>query len=97
MGADGRIANDTWVTVRYRLFDSQGEPLEEGEREWTYLQGGYGAGLVAEVGQAQNHAPVPAPVLREKVGIDLAFGHRLDGPVPRARFRQHEDLVAPRR
>jgi FKBP-type peptidyl-prolyl cis-trans isomerase SlyD len=43
VGADGRIANDTWVTVRYRLFDSQGEPLEEGEREWTYLQGGYGA------------------------------------------------------
>ena len=38
-----RIDKDTWVTVRYRLFDSGGEPLEDGEREWTYLHGGYGA------------------------------------------------------
>jgi FKBP-type peptidyl-prolyl cis-trans isomerase SlyD len=38
-----RIELNTWVTVRYRLFDSQGEPIEEGEREWTYLHGGYGA------------------------------------------------------
>jgi FKBP-type peptidyl-prolyl cis-trans isomerase SlyD len=38
-----RIDENTWVTVRYRLYDSQGEALEEGEREWTYLHGGYGA------------------------------------------------------
>lgn len=38
-----RIELNTWVTVRYRLYDSQGESLEEGEREWTYLHGGYGA------------------------------------------------------
>jgi FKBP-type peptidyl-prolyl cis-trans isomerase SlyD len=38
-----QIENNVWVTVRYRLFDSQGEALEEGEREWTYLHGGYGA------------------------------------------------------
>jgi FKBP-type peptidyl-prolyl cis-trans isomerase SlyD len=38
-----RIEPNTWVTVRYRLYDSQGEPIEEGEREWTYLHGGYGA------------------------------------------------------
>ena len=38
-----RIEPNVWVTVRYRLYDSQGEPLEEGEREWTYLHGGYGA------------------------------------------------------
>lgn len=38
-----QIEEDTWVTVRYRLYDSQGEALEEGEREWTYLHGGYGA------------------------------------------------------
>ena len=37
-----RIRENVWVTVRYELFDSQGEPLEEGEREWTYLHGGYG-------------------------------------------------------
>lgn len=37
------IEENTWVTVRYRLFDSQGEALEEGDREWTYLHGGYGA------------------------------------------------------
>jgi FKBP-type peptidyl-prolyl cis-trans isomerase SlyD len=38
-----QIAENVWVTVRYRLYDSQGEALEEGEREWTYLHGGYGA------------------------------------------------------
>ena len=31
-----------WVTVHYRLFDSQGEAVESGEREITYLHGGYG-------------------------------------------------------
>jgi FKBP-type peptidyl-prolyl cis-trans isomerase SlyD len=38
-----QIAENVWVTVRYRLYDSQGEALEEGEREWTYLHGGYGS------------------------------------------------------
>ncbi|HYF60820.1 MAG TPA: peptidylprolyl isomerase [Burkholderiaceae bacterium] len=38
-----RIEPNVWVTVRYRLHDSQGEAIEEGEREWTYLHGGYGA------------------------------------------------------
>jgi FKBP-type peptidyl-prolyl cis-trans isomerase SlyD len=38
-----QIEHNMWVTVRYRLHDSQGEALEEGEREWTYLHGGYGA------------------------------------------------------
>ena len=36
------IHDDVWVTVRYRLFDAQGEAIEQGERELTYLQGGYG-------------------------------------------------------
>lgn len=36
------VAKDRWVTVHYRLFDSQGEPVESGEREITYLHGGYG-------------------------------------------------------
>ena len=31
-----------WVTVHYRLFDSQGDAVESGEREITYLHGGYG-------------------------------------------------------
>ncbi len=38
-----QVENNVWVTVRYRLFDAQGEPIEEGERAWTYLHGGYGA------------------------------------------------------
>ncbi|HWS74209.1 MAG TPA: peptidylprolyl isomerase [Quisquiliibacterium sp.] len=37
------IEDDVWVTVEYRLYDSQGEELEPAERELTYLQGGYGA------------------------------------------------------
>ena len=36
------VGDGMWVTVRYRLFDSLGEPLEEGERELTYLHGGHG-------------------------------------------------------
>jgi len=39
------VGDGMWVTVRYRLFDSQGEPLEEGERELTYLHGGSGVVL----------------------------------------------------
>jgi len=38
-----QISANRWVTVRYRLFDSTGEALEEDEREVTYLHGGYGA------------------------------------------------------
>ncbi|MBP8308171.1 MAG: peptidylprolyl isomerase, partial [Burkholderiaceae bacterium] len=37
------VGDGMWVTVRYRLFDSQGVALEEGERELTYLQGGFGS------------------------------------------------------
>lgn len=37
------IEDDRWVTVRYRLFDAQGEALEPDARELTYLHGGYGA------------------------------------------------------
>lgn len=37
------IDDDVWVTVRYRLFDAQGDALEPMERELTYLQGGYGS------------------------------------------------------
>lgn len=37
------IDDDVWVTVRYRLFDSQGDALEPSERELTYLHGGYGS------------------------------------------------------
>jgi FKBP-type peptidyl-prolyl cis-trans isomerase SlyD len=36
------VANDCWVTARYHLLDSQGEPVESGERKITYLHGGYG-------------------------------------------------------
>jgi FKBP-type peptidyl-prolyl cis-trans isomerase SlyD len=38
-----QVESNVWVTVRYRLFDSENGPIEEGEREWTYLHGGYGA------------------------------------------------------
>lgn len=41
--AEMMIEDDVWVTVEYRLYDSQGEALEPSERELTYLQGGYGA------------------------------------------------------
>lgn len=38
-----QIRPNVWVTVHYRLSDSQGEPIENGERQMTYLHGGYGA------------------------------------------------------
>jgi len=34
-----KIEADVWVTLRYRLHDSQGEPIEEDDRDWTYLHG----------------------------------------------------------
>lgn len=37
-----QVSTDHWVTVHYRLFDSEGEPVEDGVRELTYLHGGYG-------------------------------------------------------
>jgi len=40
---DSRVRGNCWVRVRYRLFDAQGEAIETGEREWTYLHGGYGS------------------------------------------------------
>ncbi len=57
------IAADRWVRVHYRLFDSQGEPVENGERELTYLHGGYGAVFerieaVLEGAQAGDHRSV---------------------------------------
>jgi FKBP-type peptidyl-prolyl cis-trans isomerase SlyD len=43
MAEDMRVEPGMWVTLRYRLFDSGGEPIEEGDRELTYLHGGFGA------------------------------------------------------
>ncbi|MFZ9678136.1 MAG: FKBP-type peptidyl-prolyl cis-trans isomerase [Quisquiliibacterium sp.] len=51
------IDDDTWVTVRYRLFDSQGEEIDPVERELTYLHGGYGA-VFAQIEQALQGHPV---------------------------------------
>ncbi len=52
---DCAVAGDCWVRIRYRLFDSQGEAIEAGEREWTYLHGGYGS-VFAHVEQALEGA-----------------------------------------
>lgn len=55
-----RIEDDTWVTVRYRIFDAQGEAIEFVERELSYLHGGYGAVFplieAALAGQDVGHA-----------------------------------------
>ncbi len=58
-----RIESNTWVTVRYRLYDSQGEALEEGEREWTYLHGGYGAVFPKIEAALAGHEPGYATTL----------------------------------
>lgn len=36
------IADGRWVTVRYRLYDATAQPLEDADREQTYLHGGFG-------------------------------------------------------
>ncbi len=38
-----QVQDDVWVTVRYRLYDAQGDAIEPGVRELRYMQGGYGA------------------------------------------------------
>jgi FKBP-type peptidyl-prolyl cis-trans isomerase SlyD len=37
-----QISSGSWVSLSYRLFDSTGEPIEDGQRELTYLHGGFG-------------------------------------------------------
>ena len=39
------VAEGCWVKLRYRIRDAQGEEIESGERELTYLHGGFGAVL----------------------------------------------------
>ena len=51
------VGKDRWVTVEYRIFDSDGEPIEEGERTLTYLHGGHGD-LFAALEQALDGQPV---------------------------------------
>jgi FKBP-type peptidyl-prolyl cis-trans isomerase SlyD len=50
-----RVQTNVWVTIQYRLFDSSNEPLEEDDREMTYLHGGYGD-IFPQVEQALDGA-----------------------------------------
>lgn len=49
------ITAGRWVTLRYRISDAQGEPIEPGERELTYLHGGYGAVLAGIERALEGH------------------------------------------
>lgn len=51
------VGKDRWVTVEYRIFDSDGEPIEEGERTLTYLHGSHGE-LFEALEQALEGQPV---------------------------------------
>lgn len=51
------VGKDRWVTVEYRIFDSDGEPIEEGERTLTYLNGSHGE-LFEALEQALEGQPV---------------------------------------
>lgn len=51
------VGKDRWVTVEYRISDSDGEPIEEAERTLTYLHGGYGE-LFEAIEQALEGHPV---------------------------------------
>lgn len=37
------VSDDHWVSLSYRIYDSTGEPIEEGARQMEYLHGRYGA------------------------------------------------------
>jgi FKBP-type peptidyl-prolyl cis-trans isomerase SlyD len=82
-----RIGNDCWVQVRYRLYDSDGDAVEDSARELEYLQGGYGEVFEAieralEGKQAGDHASV-------KVQPHESFGdydEQLVQLAPRSRF-----------
>lgn len=51
------VGKDRWVTVEYRIFDSDGEPIEESERTLTYLHGSHGE-LFEALEQALEGQPV---------------------------------------
>jgi len=57
------IAAGRWVTLRYRIRDAQGEAIEAGERELTYLHGGYGAVLPGIEQALEGHAAGHATTL----------------------------------
>ncbi len=84
---DPQVCSNRWVRVRYRLFDAQGEAIETGEREWTYLHGGYGSvfpGIErvlegAQVGETRSARLEPIDAFGE-------YDASLVRLVPRARF-----------
>ncbi|MCO5100393.1 MAG: peptidylprolyl isomerase [Burkholderiaceae bacterium] len=84
---DSRVRANCWVGVRYRLFDAQGEAIEAGEREWTYLHGGYGS-VFARIEQALEGARAGESRSARLDPVE-AFGEydaELVQVAPRARF-----------
>ncbi len=67
-----KIAKDTVVTLNYRVTDSDGNPVDEGEQPIVYLHGGYD-GIFPRIEEALHDQDVGA-VLEIKLQPEDAFG-----------------------
>ena len=66
------------------------------DRHTGFLQRGHRAGLIAEVGQAHDHAAKLAAMGAQEIGVDFAFLRRLDRAIARGLGVQHQHLVTQR-
>ena len=68
-----QITQDTVVTLRYKIADAQGKPIEEGREPMVYLHGGYGNTLPkieqALDGQAPGHQVTLALAPEDAFGL----------------------------
>jgi len=88
-----KIAKDTVVSLRYELFDSEGELLEKVEEPVSYLHGGYDG--IFPLVEEELHGKAVGDQCRVTMRPDDAFGeydHTLVMVEPRSAFPQEIEV-----
>lgn len=88
-----KIAKDTVVSLRYELFDSEGELLEKVEEPVSYLHGGYDG--IFPLVEEELHGKAVGDQCRVTMQPDDAFGeydHTLVMVEPRSAFPQEIEV-----
>ena len=88
-----KIAKDTVVSLRYELFDSEGELLEKTEEPVSYLHGGYDG--IFPLVEEELHGKAVGDQCRVTMQPDDAFGeydHTLVMVEPRSAFPQEIEV-----
>ena len=88
-----RVAKDTVVSLRYELFDSEGELLEKTEEPVSYLHGGYDG--IFPLVEEELHGKAVGDQCRVTMQPDDAFGeydHTLVMVEPRSAFPEEIEV-----